>query len=156
MLAHGTPAEPAGITVDIAREVGARLGLPVELVCFDAARRSYEAMAAGRADICFLAIEPARASEIAEMIYTVGGQPIPRSVEPEEQYLAFLSLKFLLPKLVDAKKLTIRRYENTLNTLRSIETAPDEVSEVLRRHVADHRGELKVLERATEQVLAGK
>jgi polar amino acid transport system substrate-binding protein len=65
VLAQGTPAEPAGITVDIAREVGARLGLPVELVCFDAARKSYEAMAAGRADICFLAIEPAREAEVA-------------------------------------------------------------------------------------------
>jgi polar amino acid transport system substrate-binding protein len=65
VLAQGTPAAPAGVTVDIAREVGARLDLPVELVCFDAARKSYEAMAAGRADICFLAIEPAREAEVA-------------------------------------------------------------------------------------------
>ncbi|WP_329320484.1 transporter substrate-binding domain-containing protein [Streptomyces sp. NBC_01262] len=65
VLAQGTPAAPAGVTVDIAREVGARLDVPVELVCFDAARKSYEAMAAGRADICFLAIEPAREAEVA-------------------------------------------------------------------------------------------
>ena len=65
VLAHGTPAEPAGVTVDIAREIGARLGLPVELVCFDAARKSFEAMKDGRADICFLAIEPAREAEVA-------------------------------------------------------------------------------------------
>jgi polar amino acid transport system substrate-binding protein len=65
VLAQGTPTAPTGVTVDIARELGSRLGLPVELVCFDAARKSFEAMAAGRADICFLAIEPAREAEVA-------------------------------------------------------------------------------------------
>ena len=54
VLAHGTAAAPAGVTVDIAREVGRRLGVDVELVCFDAARKSFEAMTDGRADICVL------------------------------------------------------------------------------------------------------
>ena len=65
VLAQGTPAAPSGVTVDIARELGARLGVPVELVCFDAARESFGAMKAGRADICFLAIDPARAETVA-------------------------------------------------------------------------------------------
>ncbi|MEV4316098.1 transporter substrate-binding domain-containing protein [Actinocrispum sp. NPDC049592] len=65
VLAQGTPEAPTGVTVDIAREAGARLGVPVELLCFDAARKSVEAMAAGEADICFLAIEPAREAEVA-------------------------------------------------------------------------------------------
>jgi polar amino acid transport system substrate-binding protein len=65
VLAQGTPAAPEGVTADIARELAARLGLPAELVCFDAARKSFEAMPAGRADICFLAIEPAREAEVA-------------------------------------------------------------------------------------------
>lgn len=65
VLAQGTPEAPAGITVDIARELAARLGLPVEFLCFDAARKSFEAMADGRADICFLAVEPAREAEVA-------------------------------------------------------------------------------------------
>lgn len=65
VLAHGTPDAPAGITVDIARAIGDRLGLPVELLCFDAARKSFEAMTTDRADICFLAIEPERAKEVA-------------------------------------------------------------------------------------------
>ncbi len=64
VLAHGTPTAPGGVTVDIAREVGARLDLPVELVCFDAARKSFEALTEGRADICFLAVEPAREAEV--------------------------------------------------------------------------------------------
>jgi len=65
VLAQGTPGAPTGVTVDIARELGARLGVPVELVCFDAARESFGAMKAGRADICFLAIDPARAETVA-------------------------------------------------------------------------------------------
>ncbi|MFI6344042.1 transporter substrate-binding domain-containing protein [Streptomyces sp. NPDC050560] len=65
VMAQGTPAAPAGVTVDIAREVAARLGVPVEFVCFDAARKSYEALTTGAADICFLAVEPAREKEVA-------------------------------------------------------------------------------------------
>jgi polar amino acid transport system substrate-binding protein len=65
VLTQGTAAAPTGVTVDIARELGARLRVPVELVCCDAARESLAAMVQGRADICFLAIEPARAAEVA-------------------------------------------------------------------------------------------
>ncbi|ALG06522.1 transporter substrate-binding domain-containing protein [Kibdelosporangium phytohabitans] len=65
ILAQATPAEPTGVTVDIAAELAGRLGLRVEYVCFDAARKSFEAMTTGDADICFLAIEPARAAEVA-------------------------------------------------------------------------------------------
>jgi polar amino acid transport system substrate-binding protein len=65
VLAQGTPAAPSGVTVDIARETGHRLGVPIELLCFDAARKSYQAMATGRADLCFLAIEPKREESVA-------------------------------------------------------------------------------------------
>ena len=65
VLAQGPAAAPAGVTVDIAAELGRRLGVPVELVCVDAARESLAAMLRGSADICFLAIEPARAAEVA-------------------------------------------------------------------------------------------
>lgn len=65
VLAQGTPAAPAGVTVDIARELGARLGVPVDLACFAAARESFAAMTRGDADICFLAVEPARAAQVA-------------------------------------------------------------------------------------------
>ncbi|NEA34444.1 transporter substrate-binding domain-containing protein [Streptomyces sp. SID13031] len=65
VLAQGTPEEPTGVTVDLAAEIGARLGVPVEFLCFDAARKSFEAMTSGAADLCFLAIEPVRAAEVA-------------------------------------------------------------------------------------------
>jgi polar amino acid transport system substrate-binding protein len=65
VLAQGTPAEPAGVTVDISREIAARLDVQVEFVCFTAARDSFEATMTGQADICFLAVEPAREAEVA-------------------------------------------------------------------------------------------
>jgi polar amino acid transport system substrate-binding protein len=65
VLAQGTEEAPSGVTVDIARELGRRLGVPVELACFHAARESFEALNQGRADICFLAIEPAREEAVA-------------------------------------------------------------------------------------------
>jgi polar amino acid transport system substrate-binding protein len=65
VLAQRTAEAPAGVTVDIARELGARLGVAVDLACFAAARDSLAAMTRGDADICFLAIEPARAAEVA-------------------------------------------------------------------------------------------
>src|SRR5947209_7667202 len=36
---------------------------------------------------------------LGAIIEALGGVAVPRSIDPEEQYLAFLSLKFLLPKL---------------------------------------------------------
>ncbi len=65
VLVQGTPAAPSGVTVDIAREIAARLGVPVEFRCFPGARDSFTATAADQADICFLAVEPTRAEQIA-------------------------------------------------------------------------------------------
>ncbi|WOQ16004.1 transporter substrate-binding domain-containing protein [Raineyella sp. W15-4] len=61
VLAQGSPSHPSGVTVDLARELGRRLDVPVQLVCFDAARKSLAAVVDGAADLCFLAIDPARA-----------------------------------------------------------------------------------------------
>jgi polar amino acid transport system substrate-binding protein len=57
--------EPAGVSIDLARAFGAQLGVPVELVVFDTASKSVEAVAADRADIGFFAIDPVRGAEIA-------------------------------------------------------------------------------------------
>lgn len=81
--------------------------------------------------------------ELADLIERLGGIPSPKSIQPEEQYLAFLTLKFLLPKLAEDKKLTIERYENALSALKG---APDDVMAVLNAHLAEHREHLKILE----------
>ncbi|EGD44101.1 extracellular solute-binding protein, family 3 [Nocardioidaceae bacterium Broad-1] len=60
VLAQGTAEEPRGVTVAIARSVAEWLGVPLELLCVDAARDSYAAITEGRVDLCFLANEPAR------------------------------------------------------------------------------------------------
>ncbi len=67
VLAQKDPATgaPKGVTVDLARELGRRLDRPIELVPFDAAGKSFEALKAGQVDVVFLAIEPVRANEIA-------------------------------------------------------------------------------------------
>ena len=64
VLAQGTPDNPTGVTPELARELGKRLGVPVSLTAFDAAGKAFEAMKAGKVDIVFLAIEPVRAAEI--------------------------------------------------------------------------------------------
>ena len=46
VLAQGTGDEPTGVTVDLAREIAARLGVPVSFTCFDAARKSLAALIA--------------------------------------------------------------------------------------------------------------
>jgi polar amino acid transport system substrate-binding protein len=67
VLAQKDPAsgEPRGVSVDLARELGRRLGVPVELVAYDAAGKVFDALKTGAWDIAFLAIDPARATEIA-------------------------------------------------------------------------------------------
>jgi polar amino acid transport system substrate-binding protein len=67
VLAQKDPAtgQPKGITPDLAHELGRRLGVPVELVPFDAAGKVFEAVKTGGIDVLFLAIEPVRANEIA-------------------------------------------------------------------------------------------
>ena len=65
VLAQGTPDEPRGVTVAIARELARWLGVPLRLECVDAARKSYAAITEGRVDLCFLANEPAREEGVA-------------------------------------------------------------------------------------------
>lgn len=80
VLAQGTAEEPSGITVDLAGEIAARLGVPLVLSCLDAARKSFEAVATGASDVGFIAVEPARAADLdftapyvlIEGVYAVG------------------------------------------------------------------------------------
>jgi hypothetical protein len=96
---------------------------------------------------------PRRTREIAELIDHLGGVPTPRNIQPEEQYLAYLSLKFLLPKLVTSEELLITRYENAL---RALKAAPDEVVGLAKRELAEHKSQLEILKRAADEVAKSK
>jgi len=53
-------APPVGVSVDLAQSLGRRLGVPVELIAFDKAAQSVEAVRSEKADVGFFAIDPAR------------------------------------------------------------------------------------------------
>ena len=55
---------PSGVSVDLARELARRLGVPLELVTYIAAGQVVEGLKSNAWDVAFLAIDPARATEI--------------------------------------------------------------------------------------------
>ncbi len=55
----------SGVSVDLARELGRRLGVAVTLVPYDSAGEVSGAARGGKWDICFLAVDPKRAEDIA-------------------------------------------------------------------------------------------
>jgi polar amino acid transport system substrate-binding protein len=57
--------QPKGVSVDLARELGRRLGVPVQLVTYPSAGKVFEAGKAAEWDVAFLAIDPARATDLA-------------------------------------------------------------------------------------------
>jgi polar amino acid transport system substrate-binding protein len=53
-----------GVSVDLARELGKRLEVPVKLVTFASAGQAVEAIRGGKVDIVFVAIDPVRGADI--------------------------------------------------------------------------------------------
>lgn len=68
ILAVKDPAtgEPRGVSVDLSRELGKRLGVPVELVTFNSAGKVVEAVRDAQVDIAFVAIDPVRGAEMLQ------------------------------------------------------------------------------------------
>lgn len=62
---RGTDGVPVGVSIDLAREFGRWLNVEVELVVFDSAGKSVEAVTAESADIGFFAVDPLRGAGIA-------------------------------------------------------------------------------------------
>ena len=66
ILAHrGSDGQAGGVSVDLATELARLLGAELELVVFDTAGKSVEAVAAEQADFGFFAIDPVRGADIA-------------------------------------------------------------------------------------------
>ena len=66
ILAVKDPAtgEPRGVSVDLSRELGRRLGVPVELVTYESAGKVVDGRKSGAWDVAYVAIDPARATEL--------------------------------------------------------------------------------------------
>jgi polar amino acid transport system substrate-binding protein len=62
---RGADGVPVGVSIDLAREFGRWLNVEVELVVFDSAGKSVEAVTAENADIGFFAVDPLRGAGIA-------------------------------------------------------------------------------------------
>ena len=62
---RGADGQPAGVSIDLAHAFAERLGVEVELVVFDSAGKSVEAVTAEQADIGFFAVDPLRGEGIA-------------------------------------------------------------------------------------------
>lgn len=67
ILANADPVSgvPSGVSVDLARELARRLNVDLELVVFDTASKSVQAVTDELADIGFFAIDPLRGAGIA-------------------------------------------------------------------------------------------
>lgn len=61
---NATTGEAHGVSVDLARELGRRLGVPVELVLYAAAGKVVEGLQSSAWDVAFVAIDPARAVDM--------------------------------------------------------------------------------------------
>ncbi len=57
-------SNPRGVSADLARELGRRLGVPVAFVTFDSAGKVIDTVPSGTLDVVFLAIDPARAASV--------------------------------------------------------------------------------------------
>jgi polar amino acid transport system substrate-binding protein len=66
VLAYRDPktGETTGVSVDLSRELATRLGVPLELVVYETAGKVVEGNKKGEWDVGYVAIDPARATEI--------------------------------------------------------------------------------------------
>ena len=61
---RGADGLPVGVSIDLAHGLAQRIGVPAELVVFDTAAQSVEAVTQERADFGFFAVDPARGASI--------------------------------------------------------------------------------------------
>src|SRR5215475_8479699 len=65
LLVTSMTPEPRGVAPDVGRELGRRLGVPVEFVGFDSAGKLGDGVRTAAWDVAFLGAEPQRAADIA-------------------------------------------------------------------------------------------
>lgn len=66
LASKDSSGQPQGVSVDLARELGKRLGVAVEMVLFDAAGKAVEAVKGTQVDVAFVAIDPVRGADMLQ------------------------------------------------------------------------------------------
>jgi polar amino acid transport system substrate-binding protein len=61
---HTTAEKPAGVTIDLSRELARRLDVELEFLSWKSPGEAVDAVAKGLADIGYLAIDPSRAEQV--------------------------------------------------------------------------------------------
>ncbi|WP_343654299.1 ABC transporter substrate-binding protein [Paraburkholderia caribensis] len=84
LAAKGTSGAPTGVSVDLARAFAESLGVELELVVFDSAGKSVQAVSEERADFGFFAVDPRRGETIAftEPYVLIEGYYLVREASP--------------------------------------------------------------------------
>lgn len=98
-----------------------------------------------------------RAGELHGLIERLGGSAGIAVPQPEDQYLAYLSIRFLLPRLLEAKGLLAQRVRNALSALASLDARQAAVVaaiDLLKRHLSEHAGEAVLLQQNADDVAA--
>ena len=90
-------------------------------------------------------------NELYRLIEYLGGIPLAPQPQPAEQYMAFLSLHFLLPELISTRHETIAYYNSAIANLAK---GPAEARDLLTAQLKDHQRELAVLEKAQAHITA--
>jgi len=98
LTARDEGGAPRGIAMDLARALGQRLALPMEVVSYESAGRMAEGAKAGAWDVAFLAADPERSAEI---IFT------PPYLEIDTTYLVPAGSSLLNVSDVDRHKIRI-------------------------------------------------
>lgn len=84
---RGADGAPTGVSVALARALAERLGVPLQLITYDAAGKVFAALEQGAWDLAFLATEPVRAAQIdfSEPYVIIEGTYLLREEDPARQ-----------------------------------------------------------------------
>jgi bacterioferritin (cytochrome b1) len=90
-----------------------------------------------------------RANELADLIVALNGTPIARGLQSQQQNLGYLSLSFLLPKLIAAKEIAVQRWTTALSAVTNRSTR---AKALLENQLYEHEIQLLQLMRAAKTI----
>ncbi|QOV90208.1 hypothetical protein [Humisphaera borealis] len=82
-----------------------------------------------------------RAGDVAALIESLGLEPAP-SRQQQEPVESYLSIDYILPRLIADKQCTLQAYRDAVAQLSEVS---ESIAALLRRHLTEHAGELEIL-----------